>query len=377
MSGQLGLAFEQQEELQDILEAMQEARLLGGSDWWHDFPELELIVQQPITPHMTPSPRLNVLDEIPRHDSTYRHLSASMVPHTLFPEMYLLEYQTFSGAMAFQPCSRNIDLVRFFEALEPIEKGGDSLFKVARTWSCIIQSLEGLPKDVRWVLATIYNFANEMMRPHVTEDALWSMRPWLMYWYDVADRLFAKYDIPATAPDPDWFLRPEVVTTQDAMGLQSGSDMTCHRTDSLSSDSNQTVRHHVPRHRANVQKYANQAQACEISSAVTAWVASQPDWAAVYHGEFDPAPGGRARTRTAFDPSPPPNSYSDELSQGLSGRFRLNPEAAEFDPQTDLTTSPASVSSRAPSQGSIVWDRGIPRGFSDVASNDSWVYGDF
>ncbi|KAM0190337.1 hypothetical protein ACHAPA_000309 [Fusarium lateritium] len=47
-----------------------------------------------------------------------------------------------------------------------------------------------------------------MLRPHYEEDIIWGLRPWLMHWYEVADALFAKYDIFATSPDPDWFMRP-------------------------------------------------------------------------------------------------------------------------------------------------------------------------
>jgi hypothetical protein len=47
-----------------------------------------------------------------------------------------------------------------------------------------------------------------MLRPHLEEDIIWGLRPWLMHWYEVADALFEKYGIFATSPDPDWFMRP-------------------------------------------------------------------------------------------------------------------------------------------------------------------------
>lgn len=124
-------------------------------------------------------PRVNVLDEIPRDEATYQGLSSTLIPHTRFPGMRLLEYRTFVGALAYQPCFKNVYYANIFEALHPLERNGDGLFKEARTWSCIIQGEDLLPKDVRWVLASIYNLANEMLRPELDEDTLWSFRPWL------------------------------------------------------------------------------------------------------------------------------------------------------------------------------------------------------
>ncbi|KAM0077662.1 hypothetical protein ACKRZS_009999 [Fusarium odoratissimum] len=36
------------------------------------------------------------------------------------------------------------------------------------------------------------------------------MRAWLMHWYQVADNLFTKFNVFATAPNPDWFMRPRM-----------------------------------------------------------------------------------------------------------------------------------------------------------------------
>lgn len=154
----------------------------------------------------------DVLDEIPRRDATYASLSTTLVPHSRIPGMHLLQYRTFAGAMAYQPCGKDIDISGIFLAINHLDHNGDHLFKTARAWSCVVQSIQNLPKDVRWVLATIYNFANEMLRPELNEDDLWEMRPWLMHWYDVADKLFALFGIFASAPLTDWFLRPTAVT---------------------------------------------------------------------------------------------------------------------------------------------------------------------
>lgn len=34
-----------------------------------------------------------------------------------------------------------------------------------------------------------------------------------MHWYQVADNLFTKFDVSATAPEPDWFMRPRARPT--------------------------------------------------------------------------------------------------------------------------------------------------------------------
>jgi hypothetical protein len=146
---------------------------------------------------------------VPCHDETYRDLGNSLFVHARIPNMSLLRFKTFDGLEAFQPCCRDIDILNLQKSLRHIETG-DPVFSAARDWSCILQALPGLPKEVRWVLATIYNFACVMLRLDNDEDSHWAMRPWLVHWYDVADSLFLKYDIPAVAPDPDWFSRPVV-----------------------------------------------------------------------------------------------------------------------------------------------------------------------
>jgi len=45
-----------------------------------------------------------------------------LIPHTRFPDMYLLEYETFSGAMAYQPCSRGIDIQGFSRPSSPLKE---------------------------------------------------------------------------------------------------------------------------------------------------------------------------------------------------------------------------------------------------------------
>lgn len=182
----------------------------------------------------------DVLKEIPREDIIYRSQSTELIKHGRFANMCLLEFRTFSGALAYQPCSKDIDLMGLFNSLHPLDKDGDPLFKDACAWSCVMQAQRGLPKDIRFVLATIYNFAIEMLHPDQDANTFWSFRPWLQWWYDLADRLFSHYRILGSAPDPDWFMRPTGITVDDSTpaGIlaiisrcQRGSDVSQRRQD--------------------------------------------------------------------------------------------------------------------------------------------------
>ncbi|KAL4722278.1 hypothetical protein ACLX1H_010627 [Fusarium chlamydosporum] len=139
---------------------------------------------------------------VPDQDETYRGLGNTLIPHARIPNMFLLRFTTFDGRKAYQPCFHDIELFTLHRLLSPVETT-DPVFSAARDWSCILQAVSGLPKEVRWVLTVIYNFACVMLRPELDEDTHWRMRPWLLHWYNVADRLFLKYGIFATAPNPD------------------------------------------------------------------------------------------------------------------------------------------------------------------------------
>ncbi|KAG5915861.1 hypothetical protein E4U61_004184 [Claviceps capensis] len=263
--------------------------------------------------------------------------------------MFLLEYQTFSGAMAFQPCARDVDLRGYFKAFDPIEIGGDPLFRIARSWSCIVQSFQGLPKEIRWVLATVYDFSNEMMRPDTSEEILWAMRRWLMYWFDMAERLFQKYNFPISAPDVDWFCRPTAVSVEDDQAVEVGSDSTLDCRDSFISDENRTVIHH--RMESSPYTIAGHPQGAVFSSNISAWIAAQPDWATAFPQPLMPTPGdGIAISRYAVsEPHLSASAWNSDRQERNSGGFRLNPEATEFDPHMELRTSPGSRTSRSPS----------------------------
>ncbi|KAG6030083.1 hypothetical protein E4U19_000596 [Claviceps sp. Clav32 group G5] len=263
--------------------------------------------------------------------------------------MFLLEYQTFSGAMAFQPCARDVDLRGYFKAFDPIEIGGDPLFRIARSWSCIVQSFQGLPKEIRWVLATVYDFSNEMMRPDTSEETLWAMRRWLMYWFDMAERLFQKYNLPISAPDVDWFCRPKAVSVEEDQAVEVGSDSTLYCHDSFISDENRTVIHH--RMESSPYTAAGYPQYVVPSSNISAWIAAQPDWAAAFPQPLRPTLGdGTVIPRNAvFESHLSASTWNSGGQERNSSGFRLNPEATEFDPHMELRTSPGSRTSRSPS----------------------------
>ncbi|KAI5464589.1 hypothetical protein BGZ63DRAFT_421598 [Mariannaea sp. PMI_226] len=166
-----------------------------------------------------PDSSLDIFDEIPRDDPTYQRMANTLIPHPRLPGLCLLQYFTFHNSSAYQPCCQNLHLTGFFDSLWPLEQNGDPLFRTARYWSCHMQSMPDLPRDVRWVLSIIYNFANEMLRPENDEDTLWKMRSWLLFWYEIANRLFEEHEIPASSPEEDWFLRPTVVTAEEGTAM--------------------------------------------------------------------------------------------------------------------------------------------------------------
>lgn len=157
-------------------------------------------------------------------------------------------FKTFNGTLAFQPCISNPHQLQLFDALNPLEAGGDIIFKEARTWACIVQSSDDLPRPCRWLAATIYNFASEVLRPQNNEDHLWKMRAWLRHWYDVAQSLFEQFNIDLQVPEPDWFQRPTMVQkyySYDCTAHGAERKLTTDRFFETSSGSGETVVHHA------------------------------------------------------------------------------------------------------------------------------------
>jgi hypothetical protein len=247
----------------------------------------------------------------------------------------LLEFRTFSGAMAFQPCCLNIDFMGLFRALQPMEAQCDHVFEVGRTWSCVLQGINDLPKDLRWVLATIYNFCSHMLSSQSSEDTLWKMRAWLMHWYDVADDLLLLFNIPASAPNVDWFLRPPASPLEETLESEANSFTKFGCGNSTASDANQTVLRHCPQIDESQSPKLGEAQQRLPNHQldIREWIAAQPEWG-VREQPFDHTSEELAAL-----------SQQHETSQ--TTHFQFDPRVSPFDPNQDLWTSHASDSSRA------------------------------
>ena len=265
----------------------------------------------------------DISHEIPRSDPTYMSLGNGLLPHPRFPGLMLLEYRTFAGALAYQPCSKDIDLRGYFNVLEPIEQDGDEIFKVARSWSCIVQSIDGLPRDLRWVLATVYNLSNEVLRPEVSDDTLWSMRAWLLHWYDVADVLFERFGYPLSAPVPDWFSRPRQIARRI-------SPSAVDTRDSASTDHGTVVRHAVPNQReVGIIAVAGEerVEPVPLRPAVCAWLEAQLEvWDFPMEDVFDATSGSYV--------SPERRRTIESNRAAETTKSDLNPCASEFQPRT-------------------------------------------
>ncbi|PNY25084.1 Uncharacterized protein TCAP_04979 [Tolypocladium capitatum] len=277
----------------------------------------------------------DVVREIPKHDLTYSSLGTTLIPHARIPNMFLLEYRTFQGALAYQPCSKDIGISGIFKSLCPIDQYGDPVFKQARTWCCMVQAMEGLPKELRWVLATMYNFCNEMLLPGTDEDTLWEMRTWLLHWYTITDRLLELFGIFAYTPDINWFHRPMSRSSYPAASRSESLEFpTIGPSDSNTSSRGGTVIRHRP-NGENVRDRWPRAHYETRVSTIHGWLSSQPylpdlDGTAI----FDPTPGGYVspRTRRSTPPDGQGLSRSRSSTRSWTSALGLNPRAVVFDP---------------------------------------------
>jgi hypothetical protein len=258
---------------------------------------------------------------VPHQDETYRNLGNSLIVHTRIANMFLLRFITFDGLEAYQPCSRDIDLLNLSKSLRHIESA-DPTFSAARDWSCILQALPGLPKEVRWVLSIIYNFACVMLRPTLDEESHWFMRPWLMHWYDVADGLFLKYGIPATAPDPNWCSRPR----------ESFEDLVRPAQHNTAEDSRQSPSAGAAAdHSSPISSLVQDSEEDNATVELINIPVGHPSELFEFGNDrrlrlFDPTPGG-----LVFSQREPPVSVSSGSVMGLS--FPFDPSVTVFVPQ--------------------------------------------
>lgn len=294
----------------------------------------------PLSPLHDISP--DILSEIPKQDPTYTGLSTSLIPHKRIPGLFLLEYRTFHGAAAYQPCSRNMDTCGIFDSLRPIDQDGDPIFKQARVWSCVVQASPGLPKELRWVLATMYNFCNEMLRPENDEEALWHMRPWLMHWYQVAEQLLERFLIFASTPDIDWFARPlsRVRSRESHEATAPGETHQC-ASDSSSGPGTVLRRRHDS---SDEQNWISQSPIGDRVAAIHAWLAQQPNLQEVDAASlFDPTPSGYVSSKTRRSMARAGPSMKSGNGRSVSSWSRLDPRAAVFDPWREQKSSPGST----------------------------------
>ncbi len=180
----------------------------------------------------------NVLLEVPYLDPTYTAIDGILLPSRSSLRVQLCRFKTFQGFPALQPCISSEGQLNMFDALKEWETPlGHKIYKDARLWACIVQAFPGLPIPCRWLAATVYNFANDMLRPDNSQDFMWDMRPWLFHWYSVADLLFEELDIDLGVPEMDWF--------QPAVG--NGTELSTIREESPddSSSSDGTVVHSI------------------------------------------------------------------------------------------------------------------------------------
>ncbi|ATY61179.1 hypothetical protein A9K55_005642 [Cordyceps militaris] len=148
----------------------------------------------------------NVFAELPYTDPTYTAIDGRLIPSRSSLGVKLCQFRTFQGALALQPCISDERQLGFFDALHQWEAADDrNVYRTARFWSCRLQSIPDLPKPCRWLAATIFNFASEMLRPDNTQDYMWEMRAWLDHWYSIAQGLFFALDFDLSTPDPEWF----------------------------------------------------------------------------------------------------------------------------------------------------------------------------
>ncbi|KAJ6788031.1 hypothetical protein PWT90_06226 [Aphanocladium album] len=172
----------------------------------------------------------NILREIPFLDPSYAGIDGRLIATNSSNGVRLCRYKTFQGISALQPCIQTEQQSQMFDALKEWEAPGQYIYKEARLWACVVQAEPGLPTECRWVAATVYNFANEMLRPDNTPEYLQTMLAWLVHWYGVAEILFGELGLALDTPNTDWFPR--------------NSDTGAGSHD-YSSSSDETVVHHV------------------------------------------------------------------------------------------------------------------------------------
>lgn len=270
-------------------------------------------------------------DGIPRNDITYQWMGNHPTPHSRLPNMSLFQFISFTGFVAYQPCSMNIDLMGIFDTFNSREQDLDYIFKIGRVWSCVIQAHENLPRDIRWVVATVYNLCMDLLKPNTKAEVSLSMRRWLIHWYNIADQLFRRHGIPARSPDMDWLLDvgQEHEGYDNGRPLRRGSHRRHNRSQSTTSGT--TV---IRRHRSRAQSNQRIARSLHRpDEEVEIWIDQ------VTHELAPEYQGIEAWVNQLVEQDQRSNM---DYPQNL---FRLNPLAAAFTPQSSTSGSSSGPSS--------------------------------
>ncbi|PTB36336.1 hypothetical protein M441DRAFT_30952 [Trichoderma asperellum CBS 433.97] len=149
---------------------------------------------------------------VPRDHFTYEGLGTVLVGSPRQRGLFRLAFRNYAGAVGWMPCGPDIGRRAEFLNLAQHEEFGDPIFKSARLWACKVQGYLYMPKDIRWVLWSIYMLSNEVLYNSQEDDeqVLWLMRVWLNDLYFTAQKLFDRYqlEMPVPMPEHDWLERP-------------------------------------------------------------------------------------------------------------------------------------------------------------------------
>lgn len=150
-----------------------------------------------------------------------------------------------------------------------------------------------------------------------------------MHWYDVADQLFVQFDVPASAPLTDWFLRPTTASRERTPGDYAAGWTRC-RTHSPGSSPATTV---IYQAHPTSEPRRPTAPGQENTPNIAAWLEGQPDSVDVDDFEMlDPTPGGYVSPRSG-------RTTCSQATQTDPEIYIFNPQATPFQSRAAERTS--------------------------------------
>lgn len=188
-----------------------------------------------------------------------------------------------------------------------------------------------------------------------------------MHWYEVADALFKKYEIFATSPDPDWFMRP----FEEQKHSPGPLDQSHHSVSKHHQSPSSAVGHPLPLSALVADSDEDDVdiypETIPVSRGIVAWCSRPSEMAEAGQTMFDPTPGGvifrprrhqgtnrdlsndtedsqptmigpTSRRRISIPPRQLDRSLSSrESSSGVKMRtFQFNPGAKDFVPRVEV-----------------------------------------